>query len=98
MASNPQWCLSADEWQARFAAWLRAPEPEALLRSTIFFDFRLLYGGDDLVEAFHLVPRFGVQQQLATRDLGLAAYPNRFGDVLERLTSVRMRHLARRRA
>jgi CBS domain-containing protein len=50
MASNPQWCLSAQEWQARFAAWLRVPDPEALLRSTIFFDFRPLYGGYDLVD------------------------------------------------
>jgi CBS domain-containing protein len=50
MASNPEWCLSADEWQTRFAAWLGVPDPEALLRSTIFFDFRPLYGDYDLVD------------------------------------------------
>ncbi|MEY6433281.1 DUF294 nucleotidyltransferase-like domain-containing protein [Thioalkalicoccus limnaeus] len=44
MAGNPEWCLSADEWRARFDGWLRIPEPEALLHGTIFFDFRPLYG------------------------------------------------------
>lgn len=48
MASNPQWCLTLDEWQEQFANWIRRPEPEALLNSTIFFDFRALYGKEDL--------------------------------------------------
>ncbi len=50
MAGNPQWCLSADEWQSLFTDWLRVPEPEALLHGTIFFDFRPLYGTFDLVD------------------------------------------------
>ncbi|MBK9019792.1 MAG: CBS domain-containing protein [Sulfuritalea sp.] len=48
MAGNPLWCLSADEWKERFSQWIRAPEPEALLNATIFFDFRALYGDDSL--------------------------------------------------
>ncbi len=44
MAGNPQWCLSADEWQKKFATWLRLPEPEALLNASIFFDLRPLWG------------------------------------------------------
>lgn len=44
MGGNPDWCLSADEWQQRFRNWLRVPEPEALMHGTIFFDFRPLYG------------------------------------------------------
>ena len=44
MASNPQWCLSLDEWRDCFGAWIRTPEPEALLNATIFFDFRPLAG------------------------------------------------------
>jgi CBS domain-containing protein len=44
MAGNPQWCLSAAEWQARFAAWMDEPSPEAVMHGTIFFDFRPLYG------------------------------------------------------
>lgn len=48
MASNPQWCLTLEEWQEQFASWIRRPEPEALLNATIFFDFRPLYGKLDL--------------------------------------------------
>jgi CBS domain-containing protein len=50
MASNPDCCLSSDEWMARFSSWLRVPDPEALLQGTIFFDFRPLYGRYELVD------------------------------------------------
>jgi CBS domain-containing protein len=50
MAGNPDWCLSADEWQVRFNGWLRVPDPEALLHGTIFFDFRPLYGSFEPVD------------------------------------------------
>ncbi len=49
MASNRQWCLSADEWRTAFSGWLESPQPEALLNSSIFFDFRALYGQESLV-------------------------------------------------
>ena len=48
MAGNPQWCLSLDEWQARFGEWIRNPLPQALLHSSIFYDFRALWGDEDL--------------------------------------------------
>ncbi|WP_291991536.1 DUF294 nucleotidyltransferase-like domain-containing protein [Candidatus Accumulibacter sp. ACC003] len=48
MASNPQWCLSADEWRAAFSGWLESPQPEAVLNSSIFFDLRGLYGNETL--------------------------------------------------
>ena len=51
MASNPKWCLTQDEWQECFTHWIRLPEPEALLNSTIFFDFRPLYGKAALARA-----------------------------------------------
>jgi len=44
MASNPQWCLSAAEWRACFAAWINEPQPQALLNAAIFFDFRAIGG------------------------------------------------------
>ena len=53
MAGNPAWCLSAAEWQERFRRWMMTPEPEALLYATIFFDFRPLYGQDELVDDLH---------------------------------------------
>jgi CBS domain-containing protein len=51
MASNPQWCLSLDEWKNQFTNWIRIPDPDALLNATIFFDFRPLFGQADLAEA-----------------------------------------------
>ena len=50
MAGNPSLCLSADEWRQQFGAWMNTPEPEARLNAAIFFDFRPLYGQDDLVD------------------------------------------------
>lgn len=44
MASNPECCLSRDEWQARFANWIESGTPEHLLKASIFFDFRVLQG------------------------------------------------------
>lgn len=48
MAGNPEWCLSQEEWRAKFARWIQAPEPKALLNASIFFDFRPLYGQEEL--------------------------------------------------
>lgn len=44
MASNPQWCLSAAGWRQQFTQWIDHGSPEALLRASIFFDFRPLSG------------------------------------------------------
>ena len=51
MASNPQWCLTLDEWRDQFSNWIRVPQPEALLNATIFFDFRPLFGKIELAES-----------------------------------------------
>jgi len=48
MASNPEWCLGIGEWHEKFDNWIRNPEPQALLNSTIFYDFRPLWGREDL--------------------------------------------------
>jgi CBS domain-containing protein len=50
MASNPQWCLTLDEWKNQFSKWVRSPEPDALLNASIFFDFRALFGNAELAE------------------------------------------------
>ena len=49
MAGNPAWCLSLDEWKQTFGHWISVPEPKALLNASIFFDFRPLYGREELV-------------------------------------------------
>jgi CBS domain-containing protein len=51
MAGNPEWCLSLEEWQGKFSHWIKTPEPKALLNASIFFDFRPLYGDEELSHA-----------------------------------------------
>lgn len=48
MAGNPEWCLSLQEWMAKFDSWIRSPMPTALLNAAIFFDFRHLWGDETL--------------------------------------------------
>jgi CBS domain-containing protein len=50
MASNPQLCLSLEEWHQRYNGWLRSNSPQALLDATIYFDFRPLYGDESLTD------------------------------------------------
>jgi CBS domain-containing protein len=50
MASNPHWCLSLEEWKRTFSSWITNGTPEALLHSSIFFDFRALFGAPELAE------------------------------------------------
>jgi CBS domain-containing protein len=50
MASNPQLCLSLEEWQQRYNTWLRSNSSQALLDATIYFDFRPLYGDESLTD------------------------------------------------
>ena len=59
MASNPELCLSLDEWKAKMGAWLGTPDPKALLDATICFDFRPLSGDALLAQALRewLLPR-----------------------------------------
>jgi CBS domain-containing protein len=48
MASNPQCCLTAGEWQARFAQWIEHGAPQDLLSASIYFDLRPIAGHLDL--------------------------------------------------
>jgi CBS domain-containing protein len=50
MAGNPDWCLTQAEWRGKFEGWLSTPDPQSLLNSTIFFDFRPVYGRYELVD------------------------------------------------
>ncbi|HDZ55364.1 hypothetical protein LCGC14_0362650 [marine sediment metagenome] len=44
MASNPTLCLSRTEWAQRFEQFLHSATPANLLASSIFFDFRVVWG------------------------------------------------------
>ena len=64
MASNPQCCLTAQEWQQRFREWVQHGAPQGLLNASIYFDLRALCGNLALAQPLRdlidvpQVPRF----------------------------------------
>lgn len=44
MAGNPTCCLTLAEWRRTFSGWIQEPDPDALLRACIYFDFRAVHG------------------------------------------------------
>lgn len=48
MASNPELTGPLSSWKRRFSRWIRAPEPMAVMNSSIYFDLRPLTPGDPL--------------------------------------------------
>ncbi len=48
MAANPAWCRPLRDWKRTFSSWVANPDAEAVLRSLILFDYRPLYGAEDL--------------------------------------------------
>jgi len=78
MASNPQWCLSLEEWKHRFLDWIINSAPEALLHAAIFFDFRSLYGAHALAEELRLwLSRIANGNSLFLRQMAENALRNR---------------------
>jgi CBS domain-containing protein len=63
MASNPELCLSMEEWRQKMADWIEASSPKALLDAAICFDFRPIHGDGSLAERLRdwvheLTPRY----------------------------------------
>jgi CBS domain-containing protein len=50
MASNPELCLTYDEWRGKLNGWLENSDPQALLDAAICFDFRALAGDARLAD------------------------------------------------
>ncbi|MCP4050236.1 MAG: hypothetical protein GY730_05980 [bacterium] len=48
MANNEDWCLSLSEWKNNFKEWIIDAEPETIIKTKIFFDFRVVYGNNQL--------------------------------------------------
>ena len=48
MANNPRWCLSLSEWKKQFEDWIYKPGTQEIMFTTIFFDYRPIYGNKDL--------------------------------------------------
>lgn len=59
MASNPEWRQSLTTWQEYVNKWTRAPSPDAVMRVSIFFDLRAVYGDASLCDALqhHMLAR-----------------------------------------
>ncbi len=54
MASSPGGTLTLSEWRQHFAGWIAHGAPEGLLKASIYFDFRALYGNASLTEALRV--------------------------------------------
>lgn len=65
MAGNPELCLSRAEWARRFAAFIREATPENLLKSSIYFDLRVVWGDEQDCEQL----RQGMLEQVADNRL-----------------------------
>jgi CBS domain-containing protein len=50
MAKNPEWCRPLSVWKQYFHKWIHAAKPEDLLYSSIFFDFRGVWGEMSLAD------------------------------------------------
>jgi CBS domain-containing protein len=48
MASNPRWCLPVSKWKEQFSHWMAENTAENLLNTSIFFDFRGVWGDGSL--------------------------------------------------
>lgn len=59
MATNPHWRRRLSDWQERFRQWIDLPDPDALLKASIFFDLYGIHGDPRLLEAL----RSGILEQ-----------------------------------
>ena len=50
MASNSEWVQPISKWKTYFSNWILTPTQEALLKASIFFDFRPVAGSNGLAE------------------------------------------------
>jgi len=44
MAKNPKYTLSLSDWKKQFTSWINTPEPQNIIDTAVFFDFRCIYG------------------------------------------------------
>ncbi len=51
MASNPHWCQPLSVWKGYFTTWITTANPQDILDVKIFYDFRTMYGSEEIVSA-----------------------------------------------
>jgi PAS domain S-box-containing protein len=49
MAKNPKWTQPLSVWKEYFTFWINSSDPESILDSSIFFDFRCIYGNEEFI-------------------------------------------------
>lgn len=87
MASNPECCLSLEEWKSRFGRWIDQGTPQHLLNASIYFDFRSLYGEEAPVEQLRawmlkqVAPNSRFRRQMAENALHNRPPLGLFGDI-----------------
>ena len=55
MATTEAWCQPLGTWQDTVASWTRTPTPAAVMRVSIFFDLRAVYGDESLCQQLQRV-------------------------------------------
>lgn len=69
MASNPRWCQPLSVWKQYYTTWVMTPNPEAVVRSLVFFDLRPLHGEELLAMELraHMTALLTGQEQFLTQ-------------------------------
>lgn len=80
MATNPAMRLSLADWRQNFVRWITTPDPEAILKCTIFFDMRSMAGDVALVRelrasAFAMAKENRIFQSFIARSAAGARIP-----------------------
>ncbi len=83
MATNPLWRKRLDQWRLQLGYWLKRPSSASLRLSDIFFDFRPVYGGEEMArvlrrQLMETVPRhhlFLQAMQSVQQEHGVALGP-----------------------
>ena len=54
MAKNSKWTHSLSHWKDNYETWINNPAPESAMNFSTFFDCRLIYGDQDLIDDLKL--------------------------------------------
>ncbi len=78
MASNPKWCLSVSKWKEQFSRWMHENTAENLLNTSIFFDYRGVWGDGSLPDRLttHIFEEMDHQSTRFQASLAQAALQN----------------------
>ena len=78
MASNPKWCLSVSKWKEQFSHWMHENTAENLLNTSIFFDYRGVWGDGSLPDKLttHIFEEMDNQSTRFQASLAQAALQN----------------------